>query len=166
MTIIENDPPQGTGTELIVVGALVPAVVFADTEALDKVLDQLRAEVRRKMPSLDVSTEKGRKAIRSLNRKVASSKTALDEMGKDLGADYRAKVDRINADRRHAWEECEKLQAEITERLDKWEAKEKARKEAMEALIAEIVAAPQLFAATIPGEPSQSDFFVDSARIG
>ena len=48
----------------------------------------------------DVSTPGGRQVIRSTAYKIARSKTALDEMGKGLGEDMRAKVNAINADRK------------------------------------------------------------------
>ena len=83
------------------------------------VLDAIDAEVSSQVP--DLSTDKGRKAIASLARKVSSTKVALDAMGKKLADGYRAKLDPINAERKLAKDTLEALRDKIRQPLTDWE---------------------------------------------
>jgi len=111
-------------TELVTTQALTGEIVFAPG-GVDKLIEQVRAEVAAFKP--DMSTKAGREAIASFAYKVARSKTAIDKLGKDLAADLKAKTSAIDAERRRAWNEMEKLQAQVRQPLDEWEAKEAAR---------------------------------------
>lgn len=116
-------------TDLVVLSAIVPAAVFVPGGA-DDLLAKLEAEVR--AVKTDISTPAGRKAIASLAYKVARSKTALDEMGKTLTADLKAKTAAVDAERRIIWDRIEALQLEVRKPLTDWENAEKARVEAHE----------------------------------
>lgn len=67
---------------------------WSDALMSDAVLLQIEKQARAIVP--DVSTATGRKAIASVAAKVARSKTALDEMGKNLTADLRQKVNAVD----------------------------------------------------------------------
>jgi hypothetical protein len=117
--------------------ALVPAEVFAPG-GIEAILAKLEAEVR--AVETDVSTERGRKAIASLAHKVARSKTALDDMGKELVAGIKATAAAIDADRRTVRDRLDLLKMEVRRPLDEFEAAEARRVEAHERGIAGIVA--------------------------
>lgn len=115
-----------TSTEIAVfdTAALVPAKVFAPG-GIDDVLAKLEAEVR--ATPIDISTEKGRKAVASLAYKVSRSKTALDDMGKTLVAGLKEKTAAIDAERKKARDRLDKLRDEVRKPLDDFEEAETAR---------------------------------------
>jgi len=77
-------------TELALVPPKETALqVFQAANGLDPYLQQIRAEIDAFVP--DVSTKKGRDAIASIAHKVARSKTALDNVGKELVAELRTR---------------------------------------------------------------------------
>lgn len=117
-----------TSTEIAVLdtGALVPTQVYAPG-GVDKILDSLEADVRASAKALDISTSKGRKEIASLAYKVARSKTALDDMGKELVSSIKAQANAIDADRRTVRDRLDKLRDEVRKPLDDFEAAEAAR---------------------------------------
>lgn len=85
--------------------------VFRMPKGLDPFLAKIREEIDGFIP--DVTTRKGREAIASIAHKVARSKTALDNVGKELVAELKDIPKKIDAERR----ELElKLQAEQAER--------------------------------------------------
>ncbi|MFP5512446.1 MAG: hypothetical protein ACLGJC_05125 [Alphaproteobacteria bacterium] len=122
-----------TSTEITTLdtGALVPTEVYAPG-GVDKILDSLEAEVRASAKALDISTAKGRKEVASLAYKVARSKTALDDMGKELVSSIKAQANAIDADRRTVRDRLDKLRDEVRKPLDEFEAAEAARIKAHE----------------------------------
>jgi hypothetical protein len=104
--------------------ALLPAVVFAPG-GVKATIERLKAEARAE--KTDISTPKGRAAIKSLVYKIARSKTALDTMGKELTDEQRARIDAVNADRRYIRDELDALGEEIRKPLTDWENADKAR---------------------------------------
>lgn len=120
-----------TEVALIEPNAIVAA--FKATDKMDEILGRIETETRSHAP--DVSTDKGRKAIASLAFKIAKSKTAMDAAGKALNETARAQINKVDAERRRAWDRLEKLQAEIRQPLTDWEAEEKARVDAIKARI-------------------------------
>lgn len=131
--------PAGTEIAVVSTRVLVPTEVFRPG-ALAKLLDDLAAEARQ-VP-VDISTEKGRAALKSLVYRVARSKTALDDMGKKLGADARATVDRINVDRKMARDRLDALGEQVRKPLTDYEATEATRVAEHEAAIAAIAGDP------------------------
>lgn len=121
---------------LVTVETLTPAVVFAPG-GVESIISKLEADVRGM--ATDISTESGRKAVASLAYKVARSKTALDEMGKDLVSDLKAQSGKIDAERRVIRERLDALRDEVRKPLDDFENAEKDRIAGHETAIAEIV---------------------------
>lgn len=115
-----------TSTELLVVDSLVPAQIFANTNDLDAVLDEIAAKARAHQP--DISTVKGRKEIASVANKVARSKTLLDEMGKALVAGWKKQSAAVDAERRRLRENLDSLKAEVRKPLTDFEEAEDRRK--------------------------------------
>lgn len=130
---------QTPTNELVEVRTLVPADVFGPggAEAIIKALtDKVLA-----VPT-DISTAAGRKAIASLAYKVARSKTALDEMGKDLAADLKKRTSAIDAERRVIRDRLEALQEQVRKPLTDWENAEKNRVADHEEALARIAESP------------------------
>lgn len=140
---------------LDVVETLTPAVVFA-AGGVEDVISKLEAQVRA-IP-LDVTTEKGRKHIKSVAYQVSRSKTALDDMGKKVQEEARAIVDRVNADRRTVNARLDALRDEVKAPVVAFEAREAARIEAHQTAIREIE-----YLARFDTEPDES---LVSDRLG
>ena len=87
--------------------------------------DRIAEQARSVVP--DLSTDKGRKAIASIARKVASSKTAFDAHGKELKEQYTAITSKIDADRKLFRDQCDALRDEIRKPLTDWENADKQR---------------------------------------
>jgi colicin import membrane protein len=109
---------------LIDVDVLTPATVFAPG-GVEGIIAKLETDVR--AIERDISTEEGREAVKSLAYKVARSKTALDEMGKELVAGIKAQAATIDAERRIIRDRCDALKMEVRGDLDAWEAAEAKR---------------------------------------
>jgi hypothetical protein len=100
------------------------------------VLDKIKAEVLSIVT--DPTTEKGRKEIISLARKVASTKVAMDDMGKDLTEEQRKMIDRVNEERRLIRDELDALRDKVRAPVTEYENREKERVAKHEAALAEI----------------------------
>ena len=120
---------------LDVIETLTPSVVFIDG-GVEDIVSKLENYVR--SISLDATTEKGRKNIKSVAYKVARSKTALDDMGKKVQADAKAVVDKVNADRRVISSRLDALRDEVRRPVDEYEAREKERVDGIRDRIAQI----------------------------
>jgi colicin import membrane protein len=128
----------GTDIAVIDTAALVPLKVFAPG-GIDAVLADIEAKVR--STPTDISTSAGRKAVASLAYKVARSKTALDDMGKDLVSGIKEQAAKIDADRKKARDRLDALKDEVRKPLDDFEAAEAARIAAHESAIAALIEA-------------------------
>lgn len=87
----------------------------------DKIAEQARSVV------FDVNNSKDRDAIKSLARKVASSKTAFDAHGKKLKEQYTVITSKIDADRKLFRDQCDALRDEIRQPVTDYENAEKQR---------------------------------------
>lgn len=136
ITLIHPPQPDHAMTDLIPVEQINAVEVFTGGK-----LDSLLADIRTHALSivLDAETPAGRKEIASVAFKVARSKTAIDDAGKALVADWKAKAAGVDAARKRARDTLDALKAEVGAPLDAWEA-EQARiaQEAFEAEQAEI----------------------------
>lgn len=149
---------QVNGPLAVLSAPLVPAVVFApggSRSILDTIIAGVRAE------PVDISTEKGRKALKSLVAKVRSTKARLDDMGAEAKADALEISRRIDAERRVIRDELDALVIEKRAPLTKWENDEAERLAGHEAAIAAIVAEAQF----ATDEPSLGDIGAREAEI-
>lgn len=112
---------------------LTPATVFAPG-GIDAIVSKIEAEVRAE--AFDVTTLQGRDRIKSVAYKVARSKTALDDMGKELVADIKKQAGAIDADRRTARDRLDALKDEVRGPLTAWEQAEERRINAHAAALA------------------------------
>ncbi len=104
--------------ELIVVEKLNAIELFTG-EAMDPLIAQIKAIVDKHVP--DVSTERGRKEIASLARRVASSKVILDDLGKDLVADWKEKAKKVDIVRKRMRDELDALRDQARLPLTQYE---------------------------------------------
>lgn len=120
--------------ELITAESVNAMEVFAGG-GLDKILAYITAKATELVP--DVSTDKGRKEIASMARRVSSSKVLLDGLGKDLVSDWKAKSRMVDASRKAARDTLDALRDATRLPLTEWEEAKKAKEEA-EALEKEV----------------------------
>lgn len=106
----------------------------------DGTIDSVVTEIRNRVSSFepDMTTNKGRKEIASLARKVASSKTYLDDLGKSLSTPWKQKAKVVDEQRKKVKDELDALKHEIRKPLTEWEQKEKDRVASLEARIEKI----------------------------
>lgn len=123
----EADPERSPSTALAISDKRTLANFYDDPASLDQILTRIKAEARSQAAALDISTADNREAINKLRFKVVKSRTALDAAGKDKKAEWAAKANAIDADRRKVRYELEALEAEIEAPLKEWQAVEDAR---------------------------------------
>lgn len=114
-------------TDIVAVVAQTPVVVLLDDQKRDELFAHIRREVEAFEP--DLSTNKGRDAIKSLAYKITRTKTAIDAAGKQLNEEARAKIGVVDAARRAAREELDRMADDVRRPLTEWEEAEKARVE-------------------------------------
>ncbi|MCU1717349.1 hypothetical protein [Pseudomonas sp. 5P_3.1_Bac2] len=125
---------MSAATDLVVLPPKETALqVFQAVNGLDPFLAQIRKEIDDFVP--DVSTRKGREAIASIAHKVARSKTALDNVGKDLVAELKEIPKKIDAERKRVRDLLDNWKDEVRKPLDDWQAAEDARIDRHQAVI-------------------------------
>lgn len=122
---------------LVVIETLTPAV-YSDPNGIESILSNLESKVR--AVQTDISTPAGRAAVKSLAHQIARSKTALDDMGKELVADLKKQTGAVDAERKKVRDRLDALKDEVRGPLDDFEAAEKKRCEDHEATIQEMLA--------------------------
>ncbi|WP_108448725.1 hypothetical protein [Halomonas sp. BN3-1] len=117
-------------TELVTVPSKETALeVFKADKGLDPYLATIREELDAFLaepPTLD--TAKGRQAYASMAHKIARSKTAIDNIGKELVADLKQLPKTIDAERKRWRDQLDAWRDEARGPLNEWEAAEEARK--------------------------------------
>jgi colicin import membrane protein len=105
--------------EILVIEKVEIVPFFTAGTGIDATLEAIAKEVRSHVP--DVSTAKGRDAIKATVTKVVKSKTFLESKGKELAAEYKEIPKRIDANRKKAKDFLTELQNEIRQPLTDWE---------------------------------------------
>jgi len=113
-------------TELLVIEKLELVPFFTKGDRLDDTLEKVKVEATAHVP--DVSTLKGRNAIKANVTKVTKVKTFLESHGKDLAAEYKLIPKAIDANRKKSKDFLNALVEEIREPLTAWETIDKAEK--------------------------------------
>ncbi len=120
--------PEPAGQDvapLVDTTSLVPAVIFSSPETADELLDRVRARVAEHVP--DVTSAKGRAAIKALAFKVTRTRTTLDAMGKGLTAEWKEKAKAVDVERARIWDKLAAIGEEARAPLTAWEAADAAR---------------------------------------
>jgi hypothetical protein len=104
--------------------------VYSRPLGLDPYLDSVKdkiAEFKANPPPLD--TEKGRAQYRSMARKIASFKSALDGMGKELVDELKETPKKVDAERKRIRELLDEWRDDVRKPADDYEAEIKAAEE-------------------------------------
>lgn len=102
------------------------AKAFETENGLENLFEKLKGAVQPIVS--DVSDKDGRDQVKALAYKVSRSKTLVDNFGKDLVSEIKAKSKVID-DKRKFWREsCDKLRDYIKAPLDAWEAEQERLK--------------------------------------
>lgn len=125
-------------TDIVAAVAHNPAIVLIDAGKRDDLFAHILREVEAFEP--DLTTAKGRDAVKSFAFKITRTKTAIDAAGKQLNEEARARINAVDAARRDAREKLEQLAEQVRRPLTEWEAAEKARVERCRDIIAALKA--------------------------
>ncbi|MDR3473382.1 MAG: hypothetical protein P4M09_17110 [Devosia sp.] len=120
-------------TDIAVIVAASPAVVFADPQKAEALFAHIEREIAESVPN--VTTAKGRGEIKSLAYKVAQTKTAIDAAGAELNEEANKKINAVNAERRKFKVRLEELQHRARKPLTDWEEAESLRKQKMDDIL-------------------------------
>lgn len=137
------------------------AAIITTPGAMDALLDRIERDARTIRAGLDISTEKGRKAIGSLAKsKVANAKVQIVEAANKLTEGWRTQTAAVVADRKKVEIRLDALRDEIEADLVAWRvakaATEKANEDAMAALEALVVGLSDLTSAQIDERMKQA----------
>lgn len=133
MTDVAELPRAETGTAIALIVSETPVVVLTDKEKRAEFYAHIQAEVDSFVP--DISTLKGRDAIKSLAYKITRTKTAIDAAGKELNEEARQRINAVDAERRAAREHLDALAKTVRAPLTEWEEAEKAREAEVDRII-------------------------------
>lgn len=132
-------------TQLVVMQQPLRAVdIFDSGNGVIDILGKVDTEVTEARLRLghDLTDPGTRAEIASLAYKIARSKTALDELGKDYVADLKRRSSGIDGQRRLIRDRLDRLRNEVRAPLTAWEQAEAARTAVHEALLDEIERMP------------------------
>lgn len=121
-----------------------PSLALLDPKKKEELYAFLEREIDAFTP--DLSTETSRKKIAALAYKVARTKTAIDEAGAELKAEWLKKSQLIDASRREIRERLDELKERARRPLTEWEAAEAARVAKVAKVIEGLQMAPRLLA--------------------
>lgn len=124
-------------TELIVPEKINALEIYTNGQ-VDPILEEITRKAKSFTPKLD--TDKGRKEIASMARKVASSKVYLDNLGKELVASWKEQSKAVDSSRKHIRDYLDALRDEVRQPLTEYE-KEQERLAEEARIKAEIEAA-------------------------
>ena len=120
--------------------------VFTESGGIDPYLQKIRQEALSHAP--DLSTKTSRSEIASIAMKVAKCKTYLEDSGKQLCDQERAKIDAtlsaVMASRKRIKEELDNLRDEVRKPLTDWENAEAERKGRIESRIEAMKRLPEI----------------------
>src|SRR3990167_1039929 len=119
-----------------------PSVALLDPKKKEELYAFLEREIEAFLP--DLSTEATRKKIAALAYKVARTKTAIDDAGAGLKAEWLKKSQLIDISRREIREKLDVLRDKARKPLTDWETAEEELIAFCEKQIAQLQAAPQV----------------------
>ena len=117
----ENTLIEIEGINLPVITEIVGKVHDVYTSHFTKIEEEIANHVP------DISTESGRKEIKSLAYKISRTKTGLDDAGAKLTADQKSLIDGVNSERKEMRDTLDGMRDKVKAPLVKWEADEDTR---------------------------------------
>lgn len=130
-----HDAP-GVSNEIVDIESLAPLTSIQNDQAVEAFYQAVSTAAR--SVGSDVTTKKGREAIKSAAYKVSRVKTQVDNLGKAEGEDARKVLNQVNEARKKIRDRLANLQEEVRRPLTAWEEEEKQRVEAVQAGIAQL----------------------------
>lgn len=130
---------QAPVTDLVIIPAETALSVLTQPEEFDAFYLRVKAIVDAHVP--DVTTAKGREAIKALAFKVVKSKTAIDAAGKALTEEWRTQTAKVDTARKAIRDKLDALRDEARRPVTEWEAAEEQRVTACEGALAQFKAA-------------------------
>lgn len=121
-------------TSIVAQVEATPILVLTDKEKFSDFYKAMKAECD--ALEIDLETEKGRKAIASMAYKVARTKTAIDDAGKKLNEEARARINAVDESRREIRTQLDALKDEVRRPLTEWENAEEARQKQVDEVTA------------------------------
>lgn len=109
--------------ELVVIEPKNVLTLFTQENQLDEIIKQIEMEVA--TFEHDLSNDSRRKKTASLARKVSSTKTYLDDLGKDLVSDWKSKAKVVDANRKQMRDRLDELRDLARKPLTDWEEEDK-----------------------------------------
>lgn len=134
MNVAVETKPTGTAIRTLVEAN--PVLVLIEPDKFEPFFEAIKSEVMAHVP--DLTSKKGRDAIRSLASDVTRTKTAIDAAGKKLNETARAQINKVDASRRAAWARLEDLSDTVRKPLTDWEVAEEQRISNCKAMIQRI----------------------------
>ena len=128
--------PEPEQTSLAIFEPQNAVAVLTDPEKFDAFYERIKAETDAFVP--DVTTEKGRGAIKSLAFKVVKTKTAIDAEGARLTEEWRKSTQVVDKARKAIRDRLDALRDHVRAPLTEWEAAEEARIADVESVIAHL----------------------------
>jgi len=126
-----DDEPDENAPEIVKFVQSDPGAVLVDEAKRGELVKYIEGEIANFVP--DLSTGTGRKAVAAFAYKITRTKTALDNAGKALNAELRARIDQVDEKRREVRATFDDLMAKARKPLTDWEAAEEKRKTNREA---------------------------------
>lgn len=116
------------GGYLVPVGVTVTATsVYASPHSVDAIIAEVEREALAAAHGLTTEQAGGRAKIKSVAHRVARTKTALDDLGKELVADWKAKSAAVDTQRRRIREALDAIKDAVRRPLTEWEIEEEGR---------------------------------------
>ena len=108
---------------------------FSQENGLQEIINQITQQAKAQAVELsgDISIKKNRTALSSLARTVASAKVSIDDTGKSLVEDAKAKIKIVDNNRKNVRDSLDALRDEIRKPVTEWEEAKKAEEAALEA---------------------------------
>ena len=108
---------------------------FSQENGLQEIINQITQQAKAQAIELsgDINIKKNRTALSSLARTVASAKVSIDDTGKSLVEDAKAKIKIVDNNRKNVRDSLDALRDEIRKPVTEWEEAKKAEEAALEA---------------------------------
>lgn len=118
---------KATNTSIVAQVEANPVLVLLEPEKFEPFFESIKEKCKAHVP--DLTTAKGRAAIKALAFTVTRTKTAIDDAGKKLNEAARAQINKVDASRRDIKARLDALADEVRKPLTEWEEKEDERLE-------------------------------------
>ncbi|WP_299075613.1 hypothetical protein [uncultured Paraglaciecola sp.] len=124
---METETIESTNTLPAAIQKADPAEVFADRALLAVMITEVEKIVEDGSHGLDVANEEDRATMKSLAYQVSRTKTFLDDKGKELVSDWKAKARAVDSHRKCWRDTLDALRDQAKAPVVEWEAAEDQR---------------------------------------